>query len=83
MSIPHSRTRCPRYSLGLALVVLMVPIIASANIGPPSSGGRIVAEPTGVIGVEVTHETLTIDLRPLAKNGLAQVVVVYQLHTEL
>jgi hypothetical protein len=54
--------------------------VARANVGPPASGGQITAEPVGVVGVDITHETLTIDLRPLAANGLAQVEAAYLLH---
>jgi len=54
--------------------------MARANVGPPSSGGQVVAEPVGIKDVEITRESLTIDLRPLATNGLAQVEAVYQLH---
>jgi hypothetical protein len=61
------------------LVVFMAPVVARANVGPPSSGGQVVAEPVGVVGVEITRETLTIDLRPLAGNGLAQVEAIYHL----
>ena len=63
----------------LALITLMIPAVAHANVGPPSSGGHVVAEPVGVVGVDITRETLTIDLRPLAGNGLARVEVVYHL----
>ena len=64
----------------IALFLLMVPAIARANIGPPSFGGQIVADPIGVIGIAITHETLTIDLRPLATNDFAQVEALYHLH---
>ena len=71
-----TKTRIP----WLALVVLMLPAVARANVGPPSSGGHVVAEPVGIVDVAITRETLTIDLRPLAENGLAQVEAVYHLH---
>jgi len=58
----------------------MIPAIARANIGPSSFGGHIVADPIGVIGIAITHETLTIDLRPLARNDLPQVEALYHLH---
>ena len=71
-----------RSSLGAwwALAVLIVPSSAHANVGPPSSGGQLVAEPVGVVGVDITRETLTIDLRPLSAHGLARVEAVYHLH---
>ena len=40
-----------------------------ANIGPGSWGGQLVVEPTGLETVEILHETLAIDLRPLAGGG--------------
>ena len=52
---------------------------AWGNIGPPSSGGQVVAEPIGIQDVEITHETLSIDLRPLASGGHVEVNVVYDL----
>lgn len=63
----------------IALFLIMVPGLAGANVGPPMFGGQIVAEPTGVIGIAITRETLTIDLRPLAANGLARVEALYHL----
>ena len=70
---------------GLAALVLL-PLPVPANIGPPVTGGQRVAEPVGMIkDVEITRETLTIDLRPLVekkgdKQGLAQVEAVYHLY---
>ena len=64
----------------IALLLLMVPAIARANIGPSSFGGHIVADPIGVIGIAITHEKLTIDLRPLATNDLPQIKALYHLH---
>jgi len=53
-----------------------------ANLGPPSYGGQVTAEPIGIEGIEITRETLTIDLRPIAKKHLAQVEAVYHLQNE-
>jgi hypothetical protein len=64
----------------MALPLLLTPITVRANLGPPWSGGQIVAEPVGIKDVEITRESLTIDLRPLAKNERVQVEVVYHLH---
>jgi len=58
----------------------MIPAVVQANVGPPSSGGQVVAEPVGMVGVDIRSETLIIDLRPLATNGLALVEAVYHLH---
>lgn len=63
---------------GVALF-LLAPYPVWGNVGPPSSGGQIVAEPVGIQDVEITREVLTIDLRPLATNRLAEVDVVYNL----
>lgn len=63
----------------IALFLIMVPVLTRANVGPPMSGGQIVAEPTGVIGIAITRETLTIDLRPLGANGFARVEALYHL----
>jgi len=54
----------------MALPLLLTPITVRANLGPPWSGGQIVAEPVGIKDVEITRESLTIDLRPLAKNSV-------------
>jgi hypothetical protein len=62
----------------LALVVLVTPV-ARANVGPPSSGGQLVAEPAGLRDVHITRETLTIDLRPLADGQPGHVQAVYHL----
>lgn len=53
---------------------------AIANVGPPWTRGDLAAEPVGIKDVEITHETLTIDLRPLARNEPVQVEAIYQLH---
>jgi len=79
MVIPFSRTRRSLVRAGIVLTLLLVPAVVRANVGPPSSGGHVVAEPVGIEGVAITRETLTIDLRPLAANGLAQVEAVYHL----
>src|SRR5262249_50559988 len=62
------------------LALLLFPAVARANMAPPSSGGNSAAEPIGIEGVAVTRETLTIDLRPLAANGLARIEAVYHLY---
>ncbi len=50
-----------------------------ANVGPPSSGGQLAAEPAGIKNVAIAHEELALDLRSLAENGPAQVEAVYHL----
>lgn len=79
MAIPLSRTRCSFVRSGFVLTLLLTPAVVRANAGPPSSGGNVVAEPVGIEDVAITRETLIIDLRPLAANGLAQVEAVYDL----
>jgi hypothetical protein len=63
----------------VAMGVLLLPDLVQANVGPPSSGGQVVAEPVGIQEVEIRWEVLQIDLRPLADNELAIVVAEYQL----
>jgi hypothetical protein len=70
----HTRVR----SITLAVLVLVAPL-ARAAVGPPSSGGQLVAEPAGLRDVDVAGETLTIDLRPLATGESAHVAAVYRL----
>ena len=52
------------------------------NVGPPSSGGHLTAEPLGVIDVDILHEQLKIDLRPLANNKPALVEAIYDLKND-
>jgi hypothetical protein len=59
--------------------LLMLPDLVQANVGPPSSGGQVVAEPVGIQEIEIRWEVLQIDLRPLAENKLAIVSAEYQL----
>lgn len=63
----------------VAFGVLLLPDLVQANVGPPSSGGQVVAEPVGILEVEIRWEVLQIDLRPLAENEPAIVVAEYQL----
>lgn len=65
----------------MIVVALLMPAVW-ANLGPPSYGGQVTAEPIGIDGIEITHETLTIDLRPIAQKNLAQVEAVYHLYNE-
>jgi hypothetical protein len=71
----------PRVLSTLAVFALVAPL-ARAAVGPPSSGGQLVAEPVGLSGVHVADETLTIDLRPLAVGESAHVAAVYRLDNE-
>ena len=65
--------------LVVAFGVLLLPGLVQANVGPPSSGGQVVAEPVGIQEIEIRWEVLQIDLRPLAENEPAMVVAEYQL----
>ncbi len=65
--------------LVVAFGVSLLPGLVQANVGPPSSGGQVVAEPVGIQEVEIRWEVLQIDLRPLADNEPAMVFAEYQL----
>lgn len=69
--------------LGAIALVVAIAGRACANVGPPSSGGQLVAEPQGVASVSITQETLSIDLRPLADDQSVQVEAVYELSNPL
>lgn len=64
------------------ILVVLCPARAVSNVGPPWSGGQLVAEPVGVIDIAIIHEELTIDLRPLADNKQAHVQAIYQLQND-
>jgi hypothetical protein len=66
--------RCAGVLLGFLL-----PTSVWANIGPKWWGDPS-AEPQGLKGVAITHEKLTIDLRPLADVQPVQVHAIYQLN---
>ncbi len=57
-------------SLVLAILLLWLFFAASrveANAGPPYyTGGQVVAEPSGLAGIAIAHETLDIDMRGLS-----------------
>jgi hypothetical protein len=63
----------------VALVGFSLPASARADIGPRWWGDRA-AEPLGLQGVDITHQDLTIDLRPLEAVQPAHVETVYRLH---
>lgn len=66
--------------IGIALFVAgSWPQPVLANMGPATRGGQIVAEPTGLEAIDIVHETLSIDLRPLATNDLVQVEARYEI----
>jgi len=67
------------YCHSVAFGLLLLPSLVQANVGPPSSGGQVVAEPVGIQEVEIRWEVLRIDLRPLAENDPAIVFAEYQL----
>ena len=79
MAIASSRLRPFLVGPGLVLLHFIILGESRANVGPPASGGQIVAEPIGIKDIAIAHETLTIDLRPLGTNGRARVEAVYQL----
>jgi hypothetical protein len=64
---------------GVLLVGLSLPASVRADIGPRWWGDRP-AEPLGLKGVDITHQDLTIDLRPLAAVQPVHVEAVYRLH---
>jgi hypothetical protein len=77
------RTLATKRWLGMAgpsavFLTLLLPALARANIGP-RWWGDLVGEATGVKGVEITREQLTIDLRPLASGELVRVEAIYHL----
>lgn len=54
-------------NLLLFLSLLFNSIEISANMAAPSQGGNITGEPSGLENIFITHENLTIDLRPLGE----------------
>jgi hypothetical protein len=67
-------------AVGAALLVgFSLPANVRADIGPRWWGDRA-AEPLGLKGVDITHQDLTIDLRPLAAVQPVHVEAVYSLH---
>jgi len=56
--------------------------VAWPNAGPRSTGAFVIAEPPGVADVQITRETLSIDLRPAQLGQKAIVEATYQLHNE-
>jgi len=62
-----------------AVTHLFLPTVAQANSGPPFRNGQFGAEPIGVDFIGISHETLHIDMRPLARNKLVNVEVMYEL----
>ena len=60
--------------------LFLMPAAAIANVGPPSRGGHAVGDPAGIVDVDIIRETLTIDLKPLAHGGLAEVEAIYRLN---
>ena len=56
--------------------------VARPNAGPRSTGAFVIAEPPGIADVQITRETLSIDLRPAQLGQKAIVEATYQLHNE-
>ena len=69
-----------RFRVTLLAAVFLMPAGAIANVGPPWRGGDLTGDPLGIIDVDITRETLTLDMRPLAHGGLAEVEAIYRLH---
>jgi hypothetical protein len=63
----------------VAILLLLVPTPALANIGPRWWGDRT-AEPLGLKGVAITREDLDIHMRPLADLQPVKFHVTYRLH---
>lgn len=77
------RSRSGRWlRLACGVGLLLAPTSSPANVGPPSSGGQLVAEPAGIQDIAIRRESLNIDLRPLAANHLAEVKAVYHLENQ-
>jgi len=70
--------------LGSLLVALFVgPAAASANMANPVHPGSPTGEPRGGLqSVAILHETLAIDLRPLAEGGRVAVTATYDLRND-
>jgi hypothetical protein len=79
MYYPSARLRAILFGPWMVLAGLLLPSAARANIGPQWWGDHA-AEPLGLKGVAITHEELTIDLRPLAAVQPVAVEAVYYLH---
>jgi hypothetical protein len=55
--------------LALLLCALLAAARAEANAGPPFyTDGQVAAEPSGLEGIAIAHETLAIDMRQLRPN---------------
>jgi hypothetical protein len=63
----------------LCLFWISLPVPVLGNAGPPSRGGQLVSEPSGLKDVTIRNEHLFIDLRPLDRGELATVQAVYEL----
>jgi hypothetical protein len=53
---------------------------ATANVGPPNTGGKLAGEPAGIEDIVIERETLTLDLRALADGGAVLVEAIYRLN---
>ena len=82
MTISNLRKRSEPSGVSVALLLFIIPMSAWANVGPPSSGGHLVADLAGSLEVAITREKLTIDMRPVASGKPARVEALYQLHND-
>ncbi|HIF31666.1 MAG: hypothetical protein ABGX22_26655 [Pirellulaceae bacterium] len=63
-------------------IVIGDSLTVRANAGPTTTALTVVAEPVGIKDVRIAHETLTIDLRPVATGGMAKVKATYELRND-
>lgn len=66
----------------LLCCLLGMPASAHANMGLPYAVGQLATEPTGLEGVAITRETLTIDLQKLTDQRLVQIEAIYAIDNE-
>lgn len=66
----------------LLCCLFFLPTVAHANMGLPYAVGQLATEPTGLEGVVITRETLTIDLQKLTDQRLVQVEAIYAIQNE-
>jgi len=63
----------------ICISFMTFPTTAWGNAGPSDTSATIVGEPSGLINVDILHETLTIDLQPLETGSPARVEAIYKL----
>ncbi len=68
------------FTLSFALPMICWTTSLLANAAPSWQSGQMMAEPVGIVDVEITNEVLSIDLRPVAHQQPAKVNAIYQLN---